>query len=246
MVPPRFSRRCGTERLSRVRATTTGWLAPNGTHFDQPERASLRLGLKASDKPDAIAFRLVTSHLASNAIGRAPLDRFGHAREEPFLLCCTSPLLMQRDALGLFMPSLTQEEIKQLLPHRDPFLWIDEVVDVTESKIHARKLLPAELDVFRGHYPHFPVFPGVLQLEASFQAGAIMIARFQAVGEGQVPVVTRVNNTKFRHMVRPGDLLDIEVELTERLANAFFMTGKVSVAGQTTVRLEFACTAASV
>ena len=100
-----------------------------------------------------------------------------------------------------------------------------------------------DLDVFRGHYPHFPILPGVLQLEAAFQAGAILIAKTQQMAAGQVPVVTRVNNTKFRNMVRPGDVLNIEVELTEMLSNAFFLTGKVTVDGKTTVRLEFACAA---
>ncbi|MHC4879515.1 MAG: 3-hydroxyacyl-ACP dehydratase FabZ [Planctomycetota bacterium] len=140
---------------------------------------------------------------------------------------------------------MQRAEIEQLIPHRDPFLWIDEVTSIDDTKITARKQIPEDLDVFRGHYPHFPILPGVLQLEAAFQAGAILIAQTQTVAQGQVPVVTRVNNTKFRNAVRPGDMLDIEVELTETLSNAFFLTGKVSVNGKTTVRLEFACAAAS-
>jgi 3-hydroxyacyl-[acyl-carrier-protein] dehydratase len=141
---------------------------------------------------------------------------------------------------------MNRTEIEALIPHRDPFLWIDEVVEIGDGKIHARKKIEEELDVFRGHYPHFPILPGVLQLEAAFQAGAILIAKTQEVGEGQVPVVTRVNNTKFRTMVRPGDTLDIEVELIETVSNAFFLKGKVSVDGKVTVRLEFACAAARV
>lgn len=139
---------------------------------------------------------------------------------------------------------MNRSDIEELIPHRAPFLWIDEVTEISDQRICARKKISEDLDVFRGHYPHFPILPGVLQLEAAFQAGAILIARTQEVGEGQVPVVTRVNNTKFRTMVRPGDTLDIEVELTETLANAFFLQGKVSVDGKVTVRLEFACTAA--
>lgn len=143
------------------------------------------------------------------------------------------------------MTALTVDQIRAAIPHRDPFLWIDEVVEVTEQRIVARKFLSPDLDVFRGHYPNFPVLPGVLQCEASFQAGAILISRLQAVGEGQVPVVTRINNVKFRHMLRPGDTMEIEVELTERLQNAYFLTAKVSSAGQVAARLEFACTAAT-
>ena len=59
-----------------------------------------------------------------------------------------------------------------------------------------------------------------------------------------VPVVTRQNETRFRRMVRPGETLEIEVELTETLGSAWFLKGKVSVDGQVAVRLEFACTAA--
>ena len=143
------------------------------------------------------------------------------------------------------MTALTIDQIREAIPHREPFLWIDEVTEVTEKRIVAKKELTPDLDVFRGHYPHFPVFPGVLQCEACFQAGAILVSRLQSVGEGKVPVVTRVNNVKFRHLLRPGDILMIEVELTEVLQNTYFMTGKVSANGQVASRLEFACTAAT-
>ena len=136
------------------------------------------------------------------------------------------------------------DEIKQCIPHRDPFLWIDEVVEITETTIHARKRIPEDLPLFAGHYPDYPVLPGVIQCEAAFQAGAILIARSGAVEAGKIPVVTRQNNTKFRNMVRPGETLDLHVELTEQLANAFFLKATVSSGGKTTVRLEFACAAA--
>jgi 3-hydroxyacyl-[acyl-carrier-protein] dehydratase len=133
------------------------------------------------------------------------------------------------------------DDIQQLIPHRPPFLWLDEIVEIGETTILARKWLDPELPVFQGHYPDFPVLPGVLQCEACFQAGAVLIAKSHSPEPGQVPVVTRQNNTRFRRLVRPGETLDIEVSLTERLANAFFLSGKVSVDGQTSVRLEFAC-----
>ena len=143
------------------------------------------------------------------------------------------------------MTALSLDQIRDAIPHRDPFLWIDEVVEITEKHIVARKVLSPDLDVFRGHYPHYPVLPGVLQCEACFQAGAILVSRLQSVGAGQVPVVTRVNNVKFRHMLRPGDVMELEVQLTERLQNTYFMTGKVSAGGRVAARLEFACTAAT-
>ena len=141
---------------------------------------------------------------------------------------------------------MDKEEIKKWIPHRAPFLWLDEVVEISDTAIHARKLMSEDLDVFKGHYPNFPVMPGVLQCEAAFQASALLIAQTIPVEDGQVPVVTRLNNTKFRRMVRPGETIDIHVEITERLSNAFFLKGKVSVDGQVSTRLEFACATAPV
>ncbi len=141
---------------------------------------------------------------------------------------------------------MNRDDIQKLIPHRPPFLWLDEVTDISESRIRARKFIAPDLPVFEGHYPGQPVLPGVLQLEAAFQAGAVLIATLGSVDSNLVPVVTRVNETKFRRMVRPGETLDIEVELKEKVANAYFLSGKVSVDGQVAARLEFACAAASV
>lgn len=139
---------------------------------------------------------------------------------------------------------MNREEILNAIPHRPPFLWIDEVVSVDETKLHARTFLDPELPVFQGHFPGQPIFPGVLQCEAALQAGAILISKIEAVPDGNVPVATRINNVKFRRMVKPGETLDIEVELTEHLSNAYFMTGKISVEGQVSTRLAFACASA--
>ena len=85
---------------------------------------------------------------------------------------------------------MTRDDIQQLIPHRDPFLWLDEIVELTETRIHARKFLAPDLPVFTGHYPSFPVFPGVLQLEAAMQAGAVLIAKTATMAPGKVPVAT--------------------------------------------------------
>jgi 3-hydroxyacyl-[acyl-carrier-protein] dehydratase len=140
---------------------------------------------------------------------------------------------------------LDLKQIQELIPHRAPFLWLDEVTELAATKLHARKYIDPGLDVFQGHYPAFPVLPGVLQCEAAFQAGAVLIACTAPPAPGSVPVVTRLNQVQFRKMVRPGQTIDIDVELTETLANAFFLKAKVSVEGQVSVRLEFACAAAT-
>ena len=141
---------------------------------------------------------------------------------------------------------MNTDEIKECIPHRTPFLWLDEVSEITDTKIVATKHLGADLPVFQGHYPQFPVFPGVLQCEACFQAGAVLISKIVEVGEGEVPVVTRLNNTQFRRMIRPDETIQVEVELTERVSNAFYLKGRVSVDGKVTARLEFVCSSAPV
>ena len=136
------------------------------------------------------------------------------------------------------------DEIRDCIPHRAPFLWLDEVVELSGDRIVARKFLAADLPVFAGHYPDFPLFPGVLQCEACFQAGAILIANTASLADGVVPVVTRQNNTQFRRLVRPGETIQIEVELTEQLSNAFYMKGRATVDGKVSARLEFVCATA--
>lgn len=137
---------------------------------------------------------------------------------------------------------LSKPQICELIPHRDPFLWIDEVTELSESRIVARKHVGADLDLFRGHYPGRPVLPGVLLCEAAMQAGAVLIAHAgTSLPAGHVPVATRLNNVKFKQMVRPGDTLEIEVELTEKLTNAYFLTARIRSGGKTAAQLEFAC-----
>ncbi|MCA9041844.1 MAG: beta-hydroxyacyl-ACP dehydratase [Planctomycetaceae bacterium] len=132
------------------------------------------------------------------------------------------------------------DDIKQLIPHREPFLWLDEVILQSNEGLVATKYIDPNLELFKGHYPNVPILPGVIQCEACFQAAAVFMAKQHPPGEGRVPVVTRQNETRFRRIVRPGETITIEIKLTEQLANAFFFTGKVSVEGQVAVRLEFA------
>ncbi len=143
-------------------------------------------------------------------------------------------------------PVMNLDEIKKCIPHRDPFLWLDEVIEINDKQIIARKYLDPDLPVFQGHYPNHPVFPGVLQCEMAMQAGAVFISKIAEIEEGTVPVATRLNNVQFRKMVGPGDTLEIIVELTEHLSNAFFLKAKILHEGKVTTRCEFACAAAKV
>ena len=139
---------------------------------------------------------------------------------------------------------MTLEAIKAAIPHREPFLLIDEIVEQEENRIVCKKTFSGDEFWYAGHYPHFPITPGVLLCEAAMQAGAVLLAKKIGTSGDAVPVATRANNVQFKKMVRPGDTVLIEAEFVEKLANAFFLNAKITVDGKVAVRFDFACTLA--
>jgi 3-hydroxyacyl-[acyl-carrier-protein] dehydratase len=139
---------------------------------------------------------------------------------------------------------MSLEAIKAAIPHREPFLLLDEIVEQHENRIVCRKTFTGGEFWYAGHYPHFPITPGVLLCEAAMQAGAVLLSKKIDQSSDAVPVATRANNVQFKKMVRPGDTVLIETEFIEKLANAFFMNAKITVDGKVAVRFDFACTLA--
>ena len=105
-------------------------------------------------------------------------------------------------------------EIKKVLPHRYPFLLIDRIEEIDGMKVKARKCVTANEEFFQGHFPEQPIMPGVLQLEAMAQAGAFLILSMEQY-RGKIAVFGGANNVKWKKMVVPGDVLDIEIEITK-------------------------------
>lgn len=124
-------------------------------------------------------------------------------------------------------------------------LLVDEIIQRSEQRIVCRKTFRADEFFFQGHYPGFALVPGVVLCESAMQAGAILLSALMADGNG-VPVATRMNEVKFKNMVRPGDTIEMSVDLVERMANAFFLKAKVTKEGKLAVSFEFACTMAPV
>lgn len=141
-------------------------------------------------------------------------------------------------------PLMNRAEIEAAIPHRPPMLLVDEVVEREENRIVCRKTFRDDEYFFQGHYPNQPIVPGVILCEAAMQAGAVLLSQHMPADGSGVPVATRMNNVKFRRVTRPGETIEMEVELTERLADAFFMQAKVTCAGKACVRFDFACTVA--
>lgn len=139
--------------------------------------------------------------------------------------------------------SSASQQVLDAIPHRPPFLWVDEVLELTEDTIKTKKWIDPEAEFFKGHYPDFPITPGVLVCEAIFQSGAILLSQRaqEAVAEGLVPVMTRIKDTRFRTMVMPGDVLEIEVGIDDALSKLFHLTGVARVGGKLAVTTKFSC-----
>jgi 3-hydroxyacyl-[acyl-carrier-protein] dehydratase len=127
--------------------------------------------------------------------------------------------------------------ITELIPQRAPFLFVDKIIERTDKTIKTTLKVTGEEDFFKGHFPGNPIMPGVLLQEALFQTGAALMA---GISSGGLGVVTRVQNAKFKNMVRPGDELEMEVELTDSISNAHYMKGTTKVSGKTVLVIEFA------
>ena len=148
---------------------------------------------------------------------------------------------------------MTIEQIQAAIPHRAPMLLIDEVVSQTDTTISCKKTFRDDEFFFQGHYPGQPIVPGVILCEVGMQAGAVLLAeiiraatRVESGDElsGKVPVATRLNNVKFKKIVKPGDTVEIEVTLTDQVQVAYFLTARLTVDGKLATRFDFACTIA--
>jgi 3-hydroxyacyl-[acyl-carrier-protein] dehydratase len=129
--------------------------------------------------------------------------------------------------------------VTDLIPHRPPFLFVDEIVSEFADGLIARRVFRAEEDFYKGHYPGAPITPGVLLCEAVFQAAACYMAlKARAAGakpgEG-VPLIAKISDVRFRNPVFPGDTVLIEVKQKDALGGFTMMSGSMKKADGTRV-----------
>ncbi|WP_117168435.1 3-hydroxyacyl-ACP dehydratase FabZ [Paraliobacillus sediminis] len=106
------------------------------------------------------------------------------------------------------------QQIKETIPHRYPFLLIDEVIELEEGKrVVAKKNVTINEPFFQGHFPEYPVMPGVLIVEALAQAGAVAMLKKEG-NEGKIGFLAGIDKCRFKRQVKPGDQLRLEVEIT--------------------------------
>lgn len=133
---------------------------------------------------------------------------------------------------------LSVDEIKEIIPHRYPFLLIDQVVDYEPGKFaDARKCVTVNEPFFQGHFPQYPVMPGVLIIEALAQTGAVALLSMPA-NKGKIALFGGIKNTRFKKQVRPGDVLELHCELTRMHGPVGMGTAVATVNGKTAVQAE--------
>jgi len=140
------------------------------------------------------------------------------------------------------MTLLDSVAIQKILPHRYPFLLVDRVLELDPLKrIVAIKQVTINEDFFAGHFPGAPVMPGVLQIEALAQAGAILVLREFEDRNNKIPFFSGIENARFRRPVVPGDTLTLTVEALRVGSKVQKMRGVATVDGQVTAEAEILC-----
>ena len=132
------------------------------------------------------------------------------------------------------------KEIKEILPHRYPMLLIDRVLEMDiEEKMYVKgyKNVSANEEFFQGHYPEEPIMPGVLQIEALAQAGAVAILSMEKF-KGKTPLFAGTNKVRFKNKVVPGDRLDLYCEIIKIKGPIGIGKGIASVDGRTVCEAE--------
>ena len=136
-------------------------------------------------------------------------------------------------------------KILATLPHRYPILLVDRVLELEKGKrIKALKNVSVNEPYFMGHFPHRPVMPGVLMLEAMAQAAALLVFDMLDVvpDDKTVYYFAGIDNARFKRPVEPGDQLILEVELDRMKAGIFKFKGRALVDGQLAAQADLMCT----
>jgi 3-hydroxyacyl-[acyl-carrier-protein] dehydratase len=124
------------------------------------------------------------------------------------------------------------DEIMSVLPHRYPFLFVDEVIEMEKDKIVALKNVSINEFYFQGHFPSYPLVPGVLQIEGIAQCAGILLLKNNENKEEIVPLFMGIEKAKFRSEIRPGDQMIYKVRLIGSKLNVYKLEGMVEVNGK--------------
>lgn len=134
----------------------------------------------------------------------------------------------------------TSDQIKEILPHRYPFLLVDRIDSMTEEEIVGRKCVSANEMHFVGHFPSHQVMPGVLIVEALAQTGAVLLLSKEE-NKGKIAYFAGINKMRFHQQVVPGDVLELKVTFTKEKLGIYFADVVASVDGKTAAKGSILC-----
>ncbi len=139
----------------------------------------------------------------------------------------------------------TKDQIKTIIPHREPMLFVDEVLNMVPGKsIEASFYVSPEMDIFRGHFPGAPVLPGVLTVEAMAQTADILLLSFEKYA-GKIPYFIGIDSVRFKTKIVPGDTITIQAVILKELEERSIVTceakvfngGEIAAQGQVTLAM---------
>ncbi len=137
--------------------------------------------------------------------------------------------------------SAERSGIEKLLPHRDPFLFVDTIDENADARIVARHVFGAGEFFFKGHFPEYPVVPGVILVETMAQAGGAGLAKRGVFAEGALFFLATVDKVKFRKQVRPDDEVTLVIENLRVSPRMIKQAGKAYVGGELATEAEWMC-----
>lgn len=134
------------------------------------------------------------------------------------------------------------QDIMSLLPHRYPFLLLDRILEITDDALVGLKNVTINEPFFQGHFPNYPIMPGVLIIEALAQAGGMLALEKDPELRGKPIFFMGVDKARFRRPVRPGDQLILKVQVLKRKGAVFKMKGEAFVDSQMVTEAELLAT----
>ena len=139
------------------------------------------------------------------------------------------------------MATLDINEIRAILPHRFPFLLVDRIVELEPERIVGIKNVTITEPFFTGHFPDFPVMPGVLIVEAMAQTAGVLVLKTIPDRETKLVLLVAIENARFRRPVVPGDTLRMEMKVLKRKSSVAKMAGVATVDGVVVAEAEVMC-----
>ncbi len=124
--------------------------------------------------------------------------------------------------------------VKDFLPHREPFLFIDQIVRVDSEEIECQREIKPNEFYFQGHFPGRPIFPGVLMVESIAQAGILLVLVKEPGLKGKMPLFAGIERVRFRRIVQPGEVLRIVARLVQARAGIYRFEGRTFVGDEVT------------